>query len=302
MKYNRVVVVSKKTPLKELLVRHGSLAQAEYFLQSREESIVEYVEADKVVKEALKKVHNAIPREMLAVTVERDQIASFLFRDSDLIIACGPDGLFVNLAKYLDGQPVIAINPDFSRIDGVVMQHDPDNLGVIKKTLNGEADFKQITLAEARTNDGQALLAVNDFLVGRRDHASAKYTLDWRNRKERQSSSGVVISTGLGSSGWMKSILTMSSAISGGQADFSRLPKWSDEKLIFAVREPFETRYTGTRFVYGEVNVKRKLSLISEMPEGGVIISDGMLDDGIDFNSGCVVEIGIADKKAIVVL
>jgi len=38
------------------------------------------------------------------------------------------------------------------------------------------------------------------------------------------------------------------------------------------------------------------------MPENGVIFSDGIQEDFIEFNSGAIAEIGIADKRANIVV
>ena len=64
------------------------------------------------------------------------------------------------------------------------------------------SDGKRKTLPDwmrARLNDGQRLLAFNDFLIGHRTHVSARYRLTWHGRTETQSSSGILVSTGAGS-------------------------------------------------------------------------------------------------------
>lgn len=38
------------------------------------------------------------------------------------------------------------------------------------------------------------------------------------------------------------------------------------------------------------------LRLESLMPENGVLLSDGIQNDFIEFNSGCTVEVGISDR------
>jgi len=54
-------------------------------------------------------------------------------------------------------------------------------------------------MARARLNDGQELLALNDLFIGRRTHVSARYALRVGDYVEDQSSSGIIVSTGAGS-------------------------------------------------------------------------------------------------------
>jgi hypothetical protein len=75
--------------------------------------------------------------------------------------------------------------------------------------------FKTVTMAKATLANGQLLHAVNDLFIGARSHTSAIYEITAGERKETQSSSGLIVSTGLGSRAWFKSIVTGSLAIAG---------------------------------------------------------------------------------------
>ena len=61
-------------------------------------------------------------------------------------------------------------------------------------------------MAAARLDDGQELLALNEVFVGHASHQSARYTLALGERAERQSSSGLIVATGTGATGWAASI------------------------------------------------------------------------------------------------
>src|SRR6478752_7184249 len=90
----------------------------------------------------------------------------------------------------------------------------PATLGrALDRVLTGHAAFRQVTLAEARLSDGQRLLAFNDLFLGAASHVSARYRLDAGSGFESQSSSGVIVSTGAGSTGWLSSIFTMASGV-----------------------------------------------------------------------------------------
>jgi len=68
-------------------------------------------------------------------------------------------------------------------------------------------------MAQVLLNNGQRLLAVNDLFVGARTHVSARYRLRYKGLDEDQSSSGLIISTGAGSTGWYRSIPTGAAGI-----------------------------------------------------------------------------------------
>jgi len=78
--------------------------------------------------------------------------------------------------------------------------------------------------------------------------------------------------------------------------------KWSTKELLFAVREPFPSKTTGTNIVFGTVSPYIPLKIESLMGENGVIFSDGIEDDYISFNSGTEVEISLADKRGKMVV
>lgn len=323
-RFERIVVVTKKTALFELLNRYHSKSQVSFLLERRGTSIEEYEAANEAYELSLATLMSALPRELPHHKISREEIPTFLFRPTDLIIALGPDGLIVNVAKYMaDEQPMIGVNPDPKRIDGVLVRFRPDQIREkIRAMLEGSFKTDSITLAKAETNDGQTLYAVNDFLVGRRDQVSAWYTVEYEGRRERQSSSGILISTGVGSSGWIKSVLTAVSRIASRilNEEFADAPtgenekvnealgkitsgltvpfSWNEHKLLFVVRDPFPSRYTKADIVFGEILEGDELTVTSEMSEGGCIFSDGVLEDAIEFNAGSIVKIGVAERTA----
>jgi len=131
-----------------------------------------------------------------------------------VIVVLGQDGLVVNTAKYLNGQPVIALNPDPQRIDGVLLPFDVHEANqAISLALSGLKVWRDVTMAQAMLNEGQRVLVVNDLFIGARTHVSARYHLRYEGREEDQSSSGLIVSTGAGSTGWYRSVLTGAAGI-----------------------------------------------------------------------------------------
>ena len=162
-------------------------------------------------------------------------------------------------------------------------------------------------MAKAILNDGQALYAVNDFFVGQKTHTSARYLIYSGSKSESQSSSGIIISTGLGSTGWFRSVMAGATAIVKANSNLSvnLQPKsisWDKDQLFFSVREPFPSKTSQASLVFGTVSQNKPLKILSQMPENGVIFSDGIESDFLSFNSGVEAVITIAEKKGKLVV
>ena len=156
-------------------------------------------------------------------------------------------------------------------------------------------------MAKATLNDGQELLAVNDLFIGPRYQTSARYEMQINGKREVQSSSGIIISTGLGSTGWLKSVVAGASGVMGGSREVEASFDWGADQLKFAVREPFPSQTTGTDLVYGEIAGNCNMKISSLMAGNGVIFSDGMVDDFLEFNSGVMVSLGLAPTKGLLI-
>jgi hypothetical protein len=238
--------------------------------------------------------------------LDREYVPNFVFGKQDTVVVIGQDGLVANTLKYLEGQPVVAVNPDPERWDGVLLPfHVEDVVQIIPEVFKGERGRKEISFAKAMLTDGQCLYGVNDLFIGPKSHTSARYEIQVGNEKEFQSSSGIIVSTGLGSTGWLKSIVAGAYGIagqnvSGREHDISF--DWSARYLQYSVREPFPSNTTGTSLVFGKISSSNAMTVTSMMANNGVIFSDGIEADFLEFNSGVNAEISIAEKRGFLVM
>jgi NAD kinase len=306
--YEKIVVVTLKTRLEELVERFNTREQAKFYIEHMGLNFAEYDREHQTYQTTLRVLRRQL--EGLAPkmqVIERLFLPNFLFTPQDLVVTVGRDGLVVNTAKYLDGQPIVAVNPDPGRIDGILLPFLPAQVADgVARVLDGTARCHQITMAEVQLNDGQRMLAFNDFYVGRRTQVSARYSLTWRQRTEEQSSSGVLVTTGAGSTGWFSSVQNMAAAVSGlllGTAGKKAPPlprlrlTWEDPRLAFVVREPFASRASGVQLTAGLLEEGEALQLESHMPDGGVIFSDGVEADALAFNAGSVAAVRTSGRK-----
>lgn len=304
----KIVIITKKTWLEELIERFNTKSQAKFYIEQMGGSFEIYESSHKQYYESLEMLKRSIPATLKYQVVEREFLPSFLFNRTDLIVVVGPDGLVINAAKYLDNQAILAINPDVERIDGILLPFTVRDINKeLAKIQKGDEEIVEITMAKAELNDQQHLYGVNDLFVGQRSHVSARYTISFQGNEEPQSSSGIIISTGAGSTGWFKSVLYGAYGISRGMRPNLNLSfptekeyrfAWNSKFLYFSVREPFESRTSKTNIIFGKIKQGEYLTIRSNMPENGVIFSDGIEKDYLNFNSGAIAKIGVADKKA----
>lgn len=303
----RVILVTRQTRLQEIVARHNTLAQARFWLEHLGADFGDYLHEDEAYARGLHTVLQALQQWGRYQAVDRALLPNFVFGADDVVVALGQDGLVANTMKYLEGQPLVGINPEPGRWDGILLPFGPQDLRrVLPEVAAGRRDARSVTMAQARLSDGQVLLAVNDLFIGPRSHTSALYEIAQGGRSEVQSSSGLIVSTGLGSTAWLKSVLTGSLAIAqamghGGVTGHRPLP-WDAPQLVFAVREPFPSRASQATLVYGEVSAQAPLRLRSRMAEQGVIFSDGMEADFLRFPAGVEAVIGPAGRKGLLVV
>jgi hypothetical protein len=284
----RIVVVSRRSELDELLARHGTLGAAAYFLRQRGRDLDEVTARHEALKAALTEVGAAVPADWRRGHVERADLPRFLFAPEDVVIAVGQDGLVANVAKYLDGQPVIGVDPEPGRNPGVLARHRAG--GVADLLRPGHLDGQQRTMVVARLDDGQELYGLNEVYVGHSGHQSARYILTTPGgARERQSSSGLIAGTGTGATGWCASIARERAAAPA-------LPAPDEAALCWFVREAWPSPATGVTQTAGTLAAGAELELTSES-ERLVVFADGLEADALELSWGQRLRIGVAGRK-----
>ena len=306
MKIEYAIIIKNKTRLETLIERFNTKEQARFYIERSGGSFRDYEIEHENFYTSLSLVQRTLSKSIKNKVVDRHFLPSYLFNQNQVIVVIGQDGLVANAAKYVNNTPIVAINPDKERYDGILLPFNPENFfPAIEGVLTNNFKARVVSLAEAVLNDGQRLLAFNDLFIGATSHVSARYKIKFRNKSEEQSSSGIIVSTPAGSTGWLSSIINMTYGMFEFIERFSGKKKpagLTAEQLMFAVREPFASKKTQTSIQAGLLNANTQLIIESLMPSNGVIFSDGIESDFLKFNSGSIATIGTAREKATLVL
>jgi NAD kinase len=306
---NKIILVVRRTRLDDLITRFNTEDQARFYVEHLGSDFSDYEREDQKYKEAMRNAENSLSRLGRLQVVDRTYIPNFIFGEKDIVVALGQDGLVANVLKYLDKQILVGVNPDPERWEGVLLPFKvPELESVLLAVFSFKRSIRNVTMAKVVLNTGETLYGVNDLFIGPRSHTSARYAIHIDKRMENQSSSGIVVSTGLGSTGWFRSILKgaagISSSLLGRQLQINpgHSFAWDSDYLYFSVREPWPSRYSSADIVFGKITVGSPLTLVSQMPENGVIFSDGIESDFLEFNAGTEATITIAEKKGHLVV
>jgi len=320
-----IVVITRKTQMEGLVARYGTRGQAKFVLAQAalheaernppakaRQAVSEALDfavaqrADETYQNTLEQLERDLDLGVPVHFIERGYLPNYDFGGVQAVVVVGQDGLVANTAKYVGDVPIVAVNPDPGEFDGILLPFQVDQARTaVRRVLDRKARIKSVTLAEAELNDGQRMLAFNDFFVGAASHVSARYTLRIDGREEPQSSSGVLVSTGAGSTGWFSSVFNMTAGISrwlGGEPRSAVRLEWEDRRLLWAVREPFVSKHSRADLVAGVLSEGQTLVLESMMPEAGVIFSDGIESDFLQFTSGTIARMGVAKQSARLVV
>ncbi len=286
----RVVVVHRRSELDALVERHGTRGQAEFFLRSRGRNLAEVQRHHDALQQALAAAGAAISADWRRGQVERSDLDRFAFEPEDLVIAVGADGLVANVAKYLDGQPVVGFDPEPGRNAGVLVHPRDEGLAeLLTGIIAGRAPLQPRAMVRASLDDGTTLDALNDVFLGDEGHQSARYRISLADgSSEFQSSSGLIVATGTGATGWAASIAK--------DRDIGLLPAPDSPELAWFVREAWPSPNTGRQLTAGFLEPGSEVEVLVQA-DSLVAFGDGMESDRVRATWGQSVRLGVSPRR-----
>ena len=223
---------------------------------------------------------------------------------ADLVISVGGDGELLNVARYLEGPHLVAGYRSYERSAGRLLlppEVTPEALAAA--AIAPEPDVQRWTRLQAIVHgpdpEPARGLALNEIFVGDRySVGTARYTLHVGEHEERQRSSGLLVCTGAGSTGWYSNVL-----VPGPPGSPSRRPRPFDRlsrDLRWVVRDPIRSP-DEPELVAGRIPDGLPFAVKSTMNSDGVISFDGSKSNYDDprvlpFNRGATLEVCAADE------
>ncbi len=242
---------------------------------------------NKEEESALEEVKNTLKKYKINYKiVHRSKSSKKLFQNKDLVIVVGGDGTFLKASHFIfDKTPMLGVNSDPRYKEGFFMVSNKKDFKIkFKKLLSNNYKIKKFQRLEAYVNNKKIPeLALNEFYVAsEKPYHTAIYFLYVKGEKERQKSSGVLISTAAGSNAWTKS--------AGGKI----LPLES-AKFQYMVREPYHGKASAKcSLINGILNKDEKIGIVFELGNG-VLIADSLSKEH-KFKAGQRVTIKMSKK------
>lgn len=211
------------------------------------------------------------------------------FYGVDLVISVGGDGTFVRAANFIKDQLIVGINSDPATSEGMLKSLLANEVEKLNKIFDGEYKIIKRERARVLLNGKeireQVINAV--FLGAESQFHCARYVINFKGQKEEQRSSGVLVSTGSGSTGWFKS--------AGGEVF-----KYDEKKLKFIVREPYSgDRLFCPKIFSGDICEKEFIEIISMRDYGGVVAVD---DAVYGLKKGDSIEVSLSSEPLKVIV
>ena len=142
--FEKIILVTRKTRLAELVEQFNTRAQAKFYIEHAGGDFGEYEREDDAYRRSVGIVRSSAEVGLKIQMIDRALVPTFTFLPKDLIVTLGQDGLVANTAKYVGGQPIIAVNPDPERLDGILLPffpNKPDMPSILQS--RGDVGFEQ---------------------------------------------------------------------------------------------------------------------------------------------------------------
>lgn len=187
----------------------------------------------------------------------------------DLVISLGGDDSFKFVSHYVGNIPILSLNSDPKRSDGCLTSYsisDEQSIYDLLETL----DFENFSIEEwprlkIILNGKLITQAVSEYFLGdNRRTKMSRHVLKYGGKEFKQKCSGIIISTGAGSTGWFDS------------AHIKSIPWDPKEKLaVYTVTELYKRGSDwSSPESYGALKDGDELIITSLNNEGGIISVD----------------------------
>lgn len=215
--------------------------------------------------------------------------------DNYLLVSHGGDDSFKLVSHYVDNGMILGVNSDTVLSQGALVEFAaPEFENIVKAVERGDYCIENWTRLGAQINGEKIPPAVSEYVISEeRMKLMSNYIIEINGKKERQKSSGILVATGAGSTGWYKS-----EYVDVHDKD-DTFPKTS-RLFKYFVRAPTGGRkYCGYSLLEGSLGEGEELKIYSLFNNNGLVMPDSF--ENIDFSRGKIVTVRLSDKPLHVV-
>src|SRR5215472_13834780 len=98
--YEKIVIVTRKTRLEELIERFNTREQAKFYIEHMGIDFSDYDREHSTYQAAVTRLRHEFEALAKVQVIDRSFLPNFIFTSQDLVATVGPDGMVVNTAKY----------------------------------------------------------------------------------------------------------------------------------------------------------------------------------------------------------
>jgi hypothetical protein len=233
-------------------------------------------------KEAFEKLKKYLKR---AKFLERNEVCASRIARAKLVISLGGDNHFQYVSHFVRDTLLVGINSDPRRSEGCLTPSTVESFeDLAEKVLKDRYDVEEWTRMMVTINGHRIRsLAVSEIFIGEHLRSNmSRHRLTHNQYHEEQKCSGLIISTGSGSTGWYDSAC---------RYIFPRGNKFkrTDRFFNFIATEPYSGKLAKPKHLHGTVKAKQKLIIHSLNDSEGILTIDSQEKHA--FHEGSVAEI-----------
>jgi hypothetical protein len=268
MKPNEILIVPKRTKLTLDMHRLGFPEETLKVFYEKEGLHAERIIAShKRQKAALDKLKSLLPG---ARVIWREEISKDIINKASLVIAFGGDNHFQYVSHFVEDTPILGINSDPQRSEGALTSLNIEEFEkILPLILNDELKLEEWTRLEAYI-DGKRVLeqSIAEIFIGEKKRFQmSRHVLNINDNSEEQKGSGLLVTTGSGSTGWYNSA---SRYMFPEGNHFKR----TEKEARFILAEPYRGKLTNPKIPHGTITGNQKIELTILSDDEPVLVID----------------------------
>ena len=218
----------------------------------------------------------------------KNKLNSEHIKDKNLIISIGGDGTFLSASHFITNQLILGVNLNHNTSEGALTSVKLHKLErKLKNIFNKKYKIKTYQREKVIIHQKQKCIktehALNETYIGNKNpHHPSNYIIKYRKKQEHQRSSGVLITTGTGSTAWYK-------AMKG------KPYKRNKQELRFKIRELYTGRIYKQKMKKGRIKKQDKIEIISKMNHG-ILAIDSIRTYNIKEDDKITISLGLPLK------